>query len=378
MSLTLETKSDPGGGKSPKYVHVAEQLRRKIRDGVLKPDDKLPTFQQMRDEYGLTNITVERIYSTLESEGLIVRQRSRGTFVAHPESALKANPGVLAEISKGTIGVSGLGFTFTSYSGYWLRLMQGMRETAGREKAQIMLLDHNSMDGWEKANGVLLCDYVAEEVLQAIPEHLPCVAMVTPYNGMAGVVADDYSGGRIATEYLLQLGHRRICYLQGIEQVLVSRRLAGYLDALRAANIQPQQQYMRVLDRKLRYDYGDDFVFVGRESMRSWLREGWAETGCTAILTHNDDVAFGVIEALSEAGYNVPGDISVIGYDGTETGAYVPAQLTTIEVPLRQIGNAAAQLLLRQIGEDRKSYEQQILPVQLQVRETTGPARLRV
>jgi DNA-binding GntR family transcriptional regulator len=123
--------------KVPKYLQLAELLRRQIERGELKPDDQLPSFPQLRAQHGVTNSTVEKVYGLLERDGLIVRLPSRGTFVAKPGTAPSninqgsENSGIHAR--HGTIGVSGLGFSFAGNSSYWGRLLQGMREATEQE-----------------------------------------------------------------------------------------------------------------------------------------------------------------------------------------------------------------------------------------------------
>lgn len=383
--------------KVPKYLQLAEQLKKQIESGALRPDDRLPSFPQLRAKHGVTNSTVEKVYALLERDGLIVRQPSRGTFVAHPGQGANgpagregaARPGTTPQNDEkpatkyDTIGVSGLGFTFAGTSTYWSRLLQGMQETANRKEAQVMLLDHTSLAGWAKADGVLLCDFVSEHVLAGIPEGMPRIALMGPIGDMPTVMADDYNGGRLATEHLLALGHRRIAYLylHGEISPLVARRQAGYHDALRAAGVTPDPRWMRFNSRPDE-DYGHNRVMTGHRAMQAWLEDDWEELGCTAVLAHNDEVAFGVMEALREAGLDVPGDLSVMGYDNIAISEYCSPPLTTISVPLQQIANTAAQLLLQRIElakADRPApvAEHHILPVRLEVRASTAPPRAR-
>ena len=80
----------------------------------------------------------------------------------------------------------------------------------------------------------------------------------------------------------------------------------------------------------------------------------------------------GAIEALRKAGLLVHQDVSVIGFDGMAIGNYVTPKLTTVEIPLREIGAHAMELLHRQITKDEVSAEHQVLPTQLKVRESTA------
>ena len=71
----------------PKYLQLAEALRQQIAAGELKPGDQLPSYVQMRQQHGATQNTVDKVFALLEQDGLILRERSRGTFVRSPAEA---------------------------------------------------------------------------------------------------------------------------------------------------------------------------------------------------------------------------------------------------------------------------------------------------
>jgi LacI family transcriptional regulator len=177
----------------------------------------------------------------------------------------------------------------------------------------------------------------------------------------------------MAVDHLLRLGHRRIAYLVGRPNYFTQVRLAAYQDALLRAGIEPQLRWVR----HMRYQPGEnEFVAAPRERMMEWLNEDWRALGCTALLAHNDQAARGVIEVLSEAGLRVPGDVSVVGFDGAEAAADVAdglaPRLTTIEVPLQEVGRRSIELLL-QLLNGESGIESIVLPVRLLVGGSTAP-----
>jgi len=303
------------------------------------------------------------VYARLESEGLIVRKRGSGTFVAQPRQTTRKSTGI--------IGLSGEGFSFNGYSSYWARLMSGVRGEAAAAEFQILLLDPESHNGWEKADGVLVCDWHALRIPRNHIADLPVVSLMTPVEGMASVVADEENGAQQATEKLIALGHRRIGFLYSYEEsIIVLNRLAGYRKALRAAGVTPSKKWERFLYGQC--FFGAEFTTGARISLEYWLREDWRALGLTALLCHNDESALGVIQALNEKGIRVPQDISVIGFDGTEFCEMVSPKLTSVELPLREIGATGVELLLQQIAADEVSDEHRVLPTQLQERESTA------
>ena len=118
-------------------------------------------------------------------------------------------------------------------------------------------------------------------------------------------------------------------------------------------------------------------MHAGRVAMSRWLEDGWRESGCTALFAQNDDTAWGAIEALRAAGFRVPDDVSVIGFDGTQSAMFCNPKLTTVEVPLQQMGREAVRLLLRRLACGRHSVETRfvetlVFPTQLKVRASTA------
>jgi len=353
--------------KQEKYHHLVRRLEEQILSGELQAEDRLPTFADFQQSFGVTSQTVSRALLVLEQKGLIVRQRGRGVYVAQRAWA----PEPSARRHHGIIGLCGWGFGFHwGSSSYWTHLLGGIRERVQADGSQILLLEDDVSKGWEKVDGVLLADRFVEKFLRSVPAQLPLVCLFDDYADRSSVVADEKSGIRLAVEHLARLGHKRIAYLHGS---MLPARLDGYREALRQAGIAPRRNWRRTLSGK--NASGLQFSVAGHRDMNAWLDDkgnsGWAKIGCSALLCHNDEVAIGAMRALSEAGLHVPRDVSVVGFDGAETGE--PAsRLTTVEVPLRRMGELAIESLQRQIAADEALAEHQILPTQLRVRQSTA------
>jgi len=364
--MPLKTKCFSSTPAQPKHVQVTDEFRRLILSHDFKPGERLPSYNEIRAQHGVHTNTMEKVYAKLEFEGLIVRRNGSGTFVAEWPGKKPA--------AKGVIGLSGGGFDFNGASSYWSQIMGGVRAAAREAQRDLLILDAISKRDWEKADGVLVCDWEANRALRNRPPGLPVVSLIAPIPDVASVVADDFSGARLATEYLLGLGHRKIGFLysQG-DQPTFAPRLAGYNAALREAGISPRKNWKRKMSGF--FQSGFQFVEAGRHSMLAWMKDGWSESGCTALLCHNDETALGAIKALQSQGVNVPQDISVMGYDGTEFCSFTSPILTSVAVPLREIGAIAVELLMRQIEADAVSTEHRVLPMQLRAGESTAALR---
>lgn len=369
----------------PQYVRISQHIREQIEAKVLQPGDRLPSFSEMKQRFGINKYTLERAQALLEQEGLIVREHGRGTFVAQPGRRPRT----------GLIAFSDVTFIHTDFSSYWLRLFEAVEEVANAAETQLLLLRGNSLHGWDKVDGILLNGMQIHPHWPSVKTDLPCVCLLAPPvlrvmhegtvpdNWLSGrrhkintVVADDYAGMRQATEHLISLGHRRIAYLNNrdIDNVAYPVRRPAYEATLRTAGVEPDPRWLRALPSPFPLLH---FRFVGREGMRQWLQDDWRELGCTALIAHNDETALGAIEALQEAGLSVPDDVSVVGFDDTDICSCSEPQLTSVNVPLREIGQVGMELLLRKIEEGPSEGETIVLPTTLQVRASTAPPRVR-
>ncbi len=175
------------------------------------------------------------------------------------------------------------------------------------------------------------------------------------------VVPDDYSGARLATEHLIHLGHRRIGYINGPENWHTCRaRLSGYQDTLASENLRFDASLVQP---------GDWEIESGYTATKNLLN--LAEHP-TAIFAANDAMALGAIYAIQDAGLNVPNDVAVVGYDNRNFTKTVRPRITTVSMPVIEMGGVAAELLLRQIAEGRKEEEEIKVKGQLIIRETCG------
>ncbi|GAB2466740.1 LacI family DNA-binding transcriptional regulator [Xylanimonas ulmi] len=147
-------------------------------------------------------------------------------------------------------------------------------------------------------------------------------------------VGYDNEGGAFAvTSHLLAQGHRRIAYVGGPPRLSThTHRLAGYRRAL--------EQHGVAWDDDLVHVGRFDAAF-GRATVAGLLRHGLA---ATAVFAANDEVAVGVYEAAEEAGVAIPGDLSVVGYDDVPVATHLRPRLTTVSVPLEELGRRAAEL----------------------------------
>ncbi len=176
---------------------------------------------------------------------------------------------------------------------------------------------------------------------------------------------DNVGGARRATEHLLALGHERIAFVDGPAGLETSHeRLAGYRDALEAAGLE--------LDASL-VVRGDFSVAGGAEAMGTLLD---SPVQPTAVLASNDAMAIGCLGELGRRGLRVPGDVSLVGFDDIPAVRWLDPPLTTVAVPMAEIGAAGMQRLLTLLqGDGTGEPRVNVHPTELVVRGSTAPPR---
>lgn len=149
------------------------------------------------------------------------------------------------------------------------------------------------------------------------------------------IFANNYQGACLATQYLINSGHKRIAFLKGPDLALSCRdRWRGYCDTLRKNGL------------TVNYDFvgkGNLSYKSGYKAMKQFLRSHNGEF--TAIFCSNDFMALGVMRAIQDAGRKIPHDYSVIGFDNTYVSSLTNPQLTTVAQPIAKIGREAFKII---------------------------------
>lgn len=176
------------------------------------------------------------------------------------------------------------------------------------------------------------------------------------------VRVDDVHGGRLATEHLLALGHRRIAHVAGpVGHSTTADRLAGYRMALAGANIPFDPALVCA---------GTGRPPGGEQALAQLLA---LPERPTAVFCYNDMTAIGLLRAARLAGVNVPHDLAVVGFDDIPFAAYVAPSLTTIAQPKLEMGQRAMKMALALMANSAEHVSNIVLEGRLVVRESTGP-----
>ena len=216
----------------------------------------------------------------------------------------------------------------------------------------------NSVSNVEAAIVLGRIDERALKKLQQYYKHLVCTGLQETDFPVDQVVSSGYRAAYSCVEYLHSQGHRDICYLGEVEN---EQRYLGYADAMGKYGVQDTLPYVA------------EAMFTpagGFEAVNQLLER---RQRFTAILCANDMLAVGAMRALKEHSLRIPRDVSLVGINDMETVRYMDPMLTTVNIPLEEMGRHVAKLLIDRIEGGHRLPVKIALPNALILRESSGP-----
>ena len=177
------------------------------------------------------------------------------------------------------------------------------------------------------------------------------------------IATDDREISAEMTRHLASLGHERIAFIAGNpKHKAVTNRYSGYRDGLEDSGITFAEELVAA---------GDNSIGSGEAAAEQLLS---LDDPPTAIFAANDDMAAGVVRVANRLGLDVPGQLSVAGFDDSALARQIYPALTTVRQPLSTMAERAALALIGKCGKPGPAAGTEIIPSQLKIRESTGPA----
>lgn len=327
-----------------------------------------PSIEDVARLAGVSAQTVSRVSTGAQG----VRPATRERVVAAMGKLGYSPNRVARALRNGTFGTIGLLAYRFDRTGPAL-ITHAVTQAAEAEGYAVTLVDVTSPapTGWETSVSRLSSQAIdglvvirTEAMLPdalALPAGLPVVVSESRLDGRYPAVLSDQVGGtEAAVGHLLGLGHRTVHHLAGPEDsVPANLRLVTWRRCLEEAGLPVPAQW------------------PGDWSAESGYRAGQRialDRSITSVFCANDDMAFGLLRALHEAGRRVPADVSVVGFDGIELTEFSWPPLTTVRQDFQAAGHELVRLVLEQIqSRPSELNERVVVPAQLIVRRTTAP-----
>jgi LacI family transcriptional regulator len=325
------------------------------------------TIQDIAERAGVSKSTVSRVLTGSSP----VAELKRETVLA-AIAELDYQPNIHARGLAGgrsfTIGVLTQNFGSPFYDAILRGILQGLAGTDyspifadGRWQHETEWVAMQTLLGRHVDGLIVVGGSSGNELLCQIGEKVPVIVVARKIQGLSGhcVFVDNRAGAAMATQHLLEMGHRRIAHISGdMSQRDGIERKEGYTQALEDAGVEP------VEDLIVEGDFRQPSGVLAVEML---LAKGQS---FSAIFAANDQTAFGARLALFRRGIRVPDDVSIIGFDDQVDAAYMTPPLTTIRQPSVEMGELAATAILRLLQD--KSVRIPTLRTELVMRESVA------
>ena len=328
--------------RTAKYIEIADWLRKNIRSNHFKPGEKLISEHLLCEKFSISRHTARAAIGVLEAEGLVVRRQGSGTYINMDMYAGRKNIGVLLTRSDD--------YTFSDMlagidsilcpAGHLVTLAMTQNKVE-MERNQLLSLLSAGVDGLivEAVKSALASPNL--DVYKDFAERKIPVIFINNYHSRLDcnfIVNDDVFGARIATDHLINLGHRRIGGIFNHSSIQGGLRYEGFVNKLYEQNLAvDESSIVWYSDESLQALFCDENL----PQMTKTL------SNSTAVLCYSDKVAHALIEAAPKMGIKIPADLSVASFDNSLLSRLLTPGLTSITHPGEDMGRLAAQTLLK-------------------------------
>ncbi len=329
----------------PNYFQLQTWLIEQIDQGVFKPNDKIPTEEELSKITGLARATIRQAIQNLVNLGYLDRKRRLGTFVIHRTARSEKRPAIgilVADIR----------------SGYTPELARGAEDEAAKNKHSLILC--NTDDLYVKA------DFHADRLLENSVSGVIFIPTAAPDNQNRQIVekfrrkkipvvladrtipdleidyvtTNNFQGAYEITNYLIKKGHKKIAIVLSTLFSTERLRLEGYKQALHDNSIPIDEAIIKT-------DFGPFIQNRYLQYVSSLLKR---KSKFTAIFAGHDRIALLVYSAAKSLGIKIPDDLSVVGYDDLH---FTTISLTTMHQPIYEMGQESMKMIMRRVrGEN--------------------------
>jgi LacI family transcriptional regulator len=329
-----------------------------LQKNPVRRQGRAPTIHDVAHHAGVSRMTVSRVINGEKG----VKPDTRRTVQASIQVLNYAPNPAARTLAGGAILRIGLIFRIPS-AAYLGEYLIGALDRCGAINAQLIVHKHERGDDEEDAaklltsgrlDGVILPPPLADahqltDRLRAAGIAMVATGSVRSAPSLASIGIDDRGAAREMTRHLVKLGHRRIGFITGLpNHASTGLRLSGYRDALAEAGIEVDEAFIA---------HGNYTYQSGLEAAEHLLA---LEPRPTAIFASNDDMAAAAVAAAHRYRLDVPGDLSVCGFDDTPVATTIWPELTTIRQPVAAMAEGAVTLLADMINRQRGGLPMEI------------------
>jgi len=316
---------------------------------------------------GVSITTVSRVINKIGT----VKEKNRIRVMSAVKD-LKFQPSIFAQrLATGKSNVVALvipRYEGVFYSFYALEIIRGVGTMCEALKLDLLLhlTDARSALSLRGVGGMIFSDIIGNraQLEESLAKGIPTVVINYYVEDLdVSCIAVDNSGSaENAVNYLIELGHKKIAHITGdVMTQAAAKRLEGYKRALEKNSIKLREDYI------FHTDYSRGQARIAAENLIK------AADPATAVFVASDSMALEVMAVARELGKNIPGDLSIVGFDDNPSGLYGPVSLTTVRQPLIRMAEESVKELNRLIALKKNAPKKILLPAELVIRESCKP-----
>ncbi len=341
-----------------KYNMVKEQITEWIRDGKVKPGDKIYSEKELSGMFAVSRHTVRQAIGALVHEGLLYREQGAGTFCsASPNLSANASYAGPSGSSPASVNRKNIGVITTYISDYiFPSIIKGIESYLTAEGYSLTLAcTDNDMEKEKQCLQAMLNRGVDGLIVEptrssnynpninyylALEQNQIPYLMINQFYAQLmppHLIVNDDHGGFIATDHLIRLGHHRIVGLFKTDDLQGIERMKGFIRAFRENEVEFFSEMV--------------LTYTTEEQGSALIRRlepffSGASPLPTAIVCYNDQLALAVLDLLRKQGLRVPDEISIVGFDDSPLAEASEVKLTSVTHPKMELGMAAAKWIV--------------------------------
>jgi LacI family transcriptional regulator len=354
----------------PLFIQLRDGIYRQIQERKPVPGTKLLPINEIARLNNISLWTVESAVNELIKQNILFRRAKQGTYISSNELVNKSRTKNICFFINEQFYFSGEPFYIPILNSCQKELKQQGYNTI-YSVIDKQVYEENRVEEFlteilesRKIDGIIVAGDLELKLIRLIKKQ-KILSVFIDYdiyedNDMNCILIDNYNGSIMATEYLVELGHRKIGFVGGSKNYpSIKERISGYKHVLERNKIS-YNKYFSVNDDRLTIENG--YMLAKKMLQKKNIP--------TAIVSSNDTVGIGVVKAIKEKGLSVPGDISVVGFDDIGWSRYTEPPLTTIKVFKEDMGRAAARRILELVNGDQSEPVKTRIKTELIIRES--------
>ena len=350
-----------------KYLTIVEWVKSYISDKQLSSGERFYSEKELCDIHNVSRQTVRQALMVLESQDIIWRKRGSGTFVKSAKNSVARN-----NFNVGVISTYFSDYIFPS-------IVTGIEKVLSANNVGMQLsITHNQVFEESQALKAMLTQnirgLIVEPSKSALPNpnmslyeeirslNIPLVFFNAkyPWSNFPCVAMDDVMAGRLLTDHLFDLGHKKISGIFALDDMQGHKRYQGFMNSFEKHSILTAEQNV------LWYSTSDkkSLFTLSKNRINELLRNS------TAVVCYNDSLAVSLLDFCKKENIKVPDDISIVGIDDSKLAKVCEVPLTTVRHPHQLLGEQAATKLLEMIANPNADTDDILFTPELVIRNS--------